>query len=235
MALDHPGTDRTWVQPAGPHGYYGLSRPEMVELLPAGLESLLDVGCGEGAFLDAVRARTPHLRLRGIESEEAPARRARDRGLDVTNGSFPDGIDTSERFDCIVFNDVLEHLVDPWDALRAARSLIGEGGCVVASIPNIRNLETLLALVRRGRWDYVEAGVLDRTHLRFFTRTTILALFEGAGFDIVSIAGGWPLLSRKYRALRVLSLAAGRTLYRESCFRQFHIVARPGAASPIEV
>ncbi|MBA2496372.1 MAG: class I SAM-dependent methyltransferase [Acidimicrobiia bacterium] len=230
MALDYPDPDRTSVQPAASHGYYGLSRPEMVELVPSGLESLLDVGCGEGAFLDAVRARDPNLRLCGIEQEEAPARRARDRGLDVITGAFPDGIDASERFDCIVFNDVLEHLVDPWGALRAARDLLGDSGCVVASIPNIRNLETLFTLVRHGGWDYSDAGVLDRTHLRFFTRSTIVELFDEAGYEIVSIKGGWPLSDRRSRALRVLSLAAGRSMYRESCFRQFHIVARPVAA-----
>ena len=228
MALDHPGPEQ--IATAGPpHGYYGLSRPEMIELLPPGIESLLDVGCGEGAFLDAVRSARPSVRLRGIEPEEAPARRACDRGLAVTNGSFPEGIGTSERFDCIVFNDVLEHMIDPWGALRAARDLLGDDGCVVASIPNIRNLETLFALVRRGRWDYVDAGVLDRTHLRFFTRSTILALFDGAGYDVVSVRGGFPLVDRRSRALRVLSLVAGRSLYREGCYRQFHVVARPVA------
>ncbi len=72
--------------------------------------------------------------------------------------------------------------------------------------------------------------MLDRTHLRFFTRSTIVELFDEAGYEIVSIKGGWPLSDRRSRALRVLSLAAGRSMYRESCFRQFHIVARPVAA-----
>lgn len=210
-------------------GYYGLDRPEMLELVPTGTTSLLDVGCGEGAFLDACRRHRPDLRVSGIEAVARPAHRARERGLDVTIGSFPADLPPSERFDCIVFNDVLEHLVDPWAALVVARQRLGDDGCIVASIPNIRNLETLVALVRRGRWDYVDAGVLDRTHLRFFTRSSILALFEGAGYEVVTIRGGMPLRSRRFRVLRVLSLAAGRTMYREGCFRQFHLVARPVA------
>ncbi|MDQ3462570.1 MAG: class I SAM-dependent methyltransferase [Actinomycetota bacterium] len=230
--MHHPGPDQAAVPSDGPHGYYGQSRPEMVELLPSGIGSLLDVGCGEGAFLDAVRARRPSVRLRGIEPEVAPAQRARDRGLDVTTGSFPGGVDPSERFDCIVFNDVLEHLIDPWGGLRAARDLLDDGGFVVASIPNIRNLETLFALVRRGRWEYLDSGVLDRTHLRFFTRSTIFDLFDVAGYEVVTIMGGWPLRARRWWVLRLLSIAAGRTLYREGCFRQFHVVARPVIPPP---
>jgi len=226
MALDHPGPSQAVEEVGGPDGYYGLARTEMLELLPAGIKSLLDVGCGEGAFLDACRQRLPNLRLSGIEPTEEPASRARARGLDVTTGSFPDDLPPSERFDCIVFNDVLEHLVDPWAALQTAGERLSDEGWVVASIPNIRNLETMLALVRHGAWDYVDAGVLDRTHLRFFTRSTILALFEGAGYDVVTIRGGWPLEARKFRALRFLSIAAGRTLYRDGSFRQFHLVAR---------
>lgn len=223
MALDSPGG-------AGveqPDGYYGLGRHEMLELLPSDIRSLLDVGCGEGAFLEACRSARPSLRLRGIEAAEAPANRARNRGLEVTIGTFPDDLPPSEPFDCIVFNDVLEHMVDPWAALEQARGRLTDKGSVLASIPNVRNLDTLFDLVRRGRWDYVDAGVLDRTHLRFFTRSTILGLFEGAGYEVVTIRGGMPLLGRRFRALRVLSIAAGRTLYRDGCFRQFHLVARP--------
>lgn len=226
--MDDPGDDAP-APAAEADGYYGLARLEMMALVPEGVESLLDVGCGDGAFLDAVRAHRPAVRLRGIETEGAPARRARDRGLDVTHGAFPDDLDPSERFDCMVFNDVLEHLIDPWGALRVARSRLRAGGYVVASIPNIRNLETLFTLVRGGHWDYADSGVLDRTHLRFFTRATILELFDAAGYEVVSIAGGWPLVDRRSRALRVLSIAAGRSLYREGRFRQFHVVARPGA------
>lgn len=207
--------------------YYGQRRLEMVDLLPARTTAVLDVGCGEGAFLDALRERRPDLRLAGIEPVETAGAAARRRGLHVVSGSFPDDVPDGEAFDCIVFNDVLEHVVDPWDALRAAREVLGDGGCVVASIPNVRNLETLVALVRRGRWDYVDAGVLDRTHLRFFTRATILELFAGAGFEVVSIRGGFALGGRRWRLLRAMSILGGRTLWRESLFRQFHLVAEP--------
>lgn len=227
MVADHSAAEGVNAEDDGPGGYYGLDRPEMLELVPAGITSLLDVGCGEGAFLDACRRHLPDVRLSGIEPVEVPARRARDRDLDVTTGSFPADLPPSERFDCIVFNDVLEHLVDPAGALVAARGRLSDDGCIVASIPNIRNLETLFALVRRGRWDYVDAGVLDRTHIRFFTQSSILALFEDVGYEVVTIKGGWPLTSRKFRALRLLSIAAGRTMYREGCFRQFHLVAEP--------
>jgi hypothetical protein len=79
---------------------------------------------------------------------------------------------------------VLEHMEDPAAALVAARTLLTPEGCVVASVPNVRNVRVLVPLLLRGRWDYQESGPLDRTHLRFFTRATMRELFECAGYQV---------------------------------------------------
>jgi 2-polyprenyl-3-methyl-5-hydroxy-6-metoxy-1,4-benzoquinol methylase len=86
-----------------------------------------------------------------------------------------------------VVADVLEHLRDPWGALTDLVAVLRPGGWVVASVPNVRVFTVLLPLVRKGRFEYKEAGVLDRTHLRFFTRSSAIALVEGSGLAVESI------------------------------------------------
>jgi 2-polyprenyl-3-methyl-5-hydroxy-6-metoxy-1,4-benzoquinol methylase len=97
---------------------------------------------------------------------------------------LPDGY-----FDCIVFNDVLEHLVDPWTVLRSIKVKLKSGGCVVASIPNVRHFSNLRQLILEKEWRYMDCGVLDRTHLRFFTEKSIRRMFEDCGYNLCSIDG----------------------------------------------
>ena len=87
------------------------------------------------------------------------------------------------RPDCVIFADVLEHLVDPWAAVRQAREMLAPGGALVVSIPNVLHHAVVKDLLR-GRFDYRDAGVLDRTHLRFFTAATARELVEQAGFRV---------------------------------------------------
>lgn len=87
------------------------------------------------------------------------------------------------RYDVVIAADVLEHLKDPLRALRAMDRLCDIGGRVIVSVPNVAHASVRLALLD-GRWDYTEQGLLDRTHIRFFTRSTLLALFAAAGVDV---------------------------------------------------
>jgi hypothetical protein len=103
----------------------------------------------------------------------------------------------------VIFNDVLEHLVDPWEALESTRDLLDRDGCVVASIPNVRHVAVIQPLVLRGTWNYTDSGILDRNHLRFFTRSTIVELFVTTGFVVnrldpirVARVGEWALVNK---------------------------------------
>ena len=164
---------------------YDFRRGEMLRFLPPHLKSLLDVGCASGRFLGAVRERFPDADLWGIDPVAYDI--GEDDAFHRVVGRYPDDLPGGRQFDCIVFNDVLEHLVDPWEALRETAPLLAPGGAVVASIPNIRNVDILRGLVIHGRWEYVDKGILDRTHLRFFTRSGIVDLFERAGWQVHSI------------------------------------------------
>ena len=109
-------------------------------------------------------------------------------------------------FDCVVFNDVLEHTVDPETLLRSVRRYLSRDGVVVCSIPNVRYFPVLLKLVLLKEWRYEESGVLDRTHLRFFTIRSIKRMFEDLDFDVLTIEGINRINSWKAVLASVLSL-----------------------------
>jgi len=168
--------------------YPDADRHSVISFIPPTAHRLLDVGCWQGAFGRELKRRNPKLEVVGIEANTAAAAVAGSRLDKVIAGRFPEDLAPENGlFDCIVFNDVLEHLVDPWEALRRTRTLLADTGKVVALIPNVRHVRAVLPLLFRGRWDYTDTGLLDRTHLRFFTRATMVELFETTGFTVESI------------------------------------------------
>lgn len=205
--------------------YVDDPRQEVLDLLPLGARSVLDIGCGAGGFGRELRARAPETRIVGVEAVQESARRARHNGYDlVVDGYFPDTAHLlDEHFDLVVLNDVLEHMVDPWTALAAATPLLADGGHVVASIPNIRYFPVVVDLVRHDRWTYTDWGVLDRTHLRFFTETTMRQMFEDAGLEIVGTTGiNSAFQLAKWRRLRFLRGRSG-----SAEFMQYVVIGRP--------
>jgi 2-polyprenyl-3-methyl-5-hydroxy-6-metoxy-1,4-benzoquinol methylase len=157
----------------------------MVDLV-GGTKRVLDVGCATGYLASALVERG--CTVSGIEYDETAAEEARphlERLVvgDVEALDFADAFG-DDRFDVIVFGDVLEHLRDPLAVLRSARRLLAAGGSVVASIPNIAHGSVRLALLA-GRFDYQPLGLLDDTHIRFYTRASIENLFHQA--DLVPI------------------------------------------------
>ena len=164
--------------------YFGHARPEVVELVPRAARRVLDIGCGAGRLGEALKARQP-AEVVGIELDEAAAAVARIRLDDVLVGDierlapeFP-----AASFDAIVCADALEHMREPGRVLRMARSWLAPEGRLIASIPNVRYHGVVRSLLD-GNWTYEPAGLLDRTHLRFFTRREVEKLFHRAGFVV---------------------------------------------------
>ncbi len=207
----------------GPPAYPFDPRHEMLELVPVGARRVLDVGCGRGGFGWTLGRGRPAATLWGLEPEPDLAAEASAHYHRVVAGAFPEALPGDrDRFDCIVFNDVLEHLADPWDALGRARRLLGPGGAVVASVPNVRNARTLFDLAVRGDWTYVELGVLDRTHLRFFTRRSMVAMFDACGYRVEALVGVHPLGASHGRPGRMVPRLLG-----ELAYTGFGLRARP--------
>jgi SAM-dependent methyltransferase len=145
-------------------------------------KSILDVGCGYATTSE--RLRRLGNRVTGIESSGQAVEVAKSRLDRVIEADLQQAA-VNENFDCIIFADVLEHL--PWPAAVLERYLqfLAPGGSVIVSLPNVGLWSMRLSLLA-GRFNYADTGVLDRTHLRFFTRRTACALIEGAGLSIVS-------------------------------------------------
>lgn len=166
--------------------YYGAVRTEVLPFLPDHVNDLLEVGCGDGGTLGYLRSIGRVERAVGLELFPSAAQAARAHADLVIEGD----IETIEldlelgSFDAILCLDVLEHLIDPWATVRKLSELLRPGGVLVASIPNVRHASLLAQLVLRGRWDYAESGLLDRTHLRFFTRATATELLESSGLRL---------------------------------------------------
>lgn len=161
--------------------YGDADREHTLRLVPGNAASVLDVGSGSGHFLETLKRRQPHTITWAIDANQDCSQRP---GVDnFVRGIYPEAA-PREQFDVVVFNDVLEHLVDPWSALRDTHGYLSPDGVVIASIPNIRHYSVIKPLVAQGRFTYREMGLLDRTHLRFFTFSSACDLFETTGFTI---------------------------------------------------
>lgn len=205
--------------------YEEMQRPDVEAIVPVTARRILDVGCGAGNLGAALKTRNRDVSVTGIEMSPALAAIASGRIDRVLTGTIeehianlPDGT-----FDCMIFADVLEHMINPHQVLRDLRpKLDPERGVLVASIPNVRHWLVLRELVLRGRWEYAERGLLDSGHLRFFTEQSILSMVAWAGYrvEFVDMVGSAP------RPLWWCNrLLAGRL--RPFIAYQYLIVARP--------
>jgi len=170
--------------------YYDNLNTDLLEAIPANCQLVLEVGCGAGRLGLEYKKKTPGCAYYGVEIDSPSAAIAGTR-LDMALCGSIEQIDLSflnGKADCIVYGDVLEHLIDPWAVLRAHRRLLKPGGKMVACIPNSQHWSMLMSLLG-GNWTYQENGLLDRTHLRFFTLRTISDLFAQAGMSLDSVVG----------------------------------------------
>ena len=160
---------------------------------------VLDVGCAWGYLAEALRVNG--CRVTGIEKDAAAAEQAREfcENIVIGDADDPDVLrEAGKDFGVIICADVLEHLVDPWTTLKSLKNLLASNGELIVSIPNIAYWQMRLHLLI-GRFDYTDTGLLDRTHLRFFTVDTFHRLLSECGLTvtdrIINDAGlpGFPL------------------------------------------
>jgi SAM-dependent methyltransferase len=173
---------------ARPDGYYDDDRSDVLPLVPTTARTYLDVGAARGQFGRLLRQARPVAFAAAVEPEPVEID---PRSYEVVyQTTFPLPATQAAGLppiDCVSFNDVLEHMTDPWAALRQARELLSSRGVVVVSIPNVHNLATLFDLLGRGDWPYAASGVLDVDHVRFFTARSGRRLLEACGLTVEAV------------------------------------------------
>jgi SAM-dependent methyltransferase len=189
----------------GMSGYYGTVRSELFPYLPEGERGLrvLELGCGSGVTGARLKALGRAAHVTGVEYVEEAAQEARAvldtvYHADLATFVLPEEAGT---FDLLLCPDVIEHLVSPETILRRMVGRVRPGGWVLTSTPNVRYWRIVYDLAVRGRWDYADAGILDRTHVRFFTKHSILGLHRDLGLEVeafgyTELAGKRALLDR---------------------------------------
>jgi 2-polyprenyl-3-methyl-5-hydroxy-6-metoxy-1,4-benzoquinol methylase len=184
-------------------GYFSAARTDLLQMLPRGGGlRLLELGAGDGATLRAAKALGLASWVAGIDIVAPPAAAEGQPGIDLFLHGNVETLDPASLpggLDAVLCADVLEHLVEPWRVVSLVAGLLKPGGVLLSSIPNVRNHRALRAIVLQGDFRYQPAGLLDRSHLRFFCRKNVRELFEQAGLVVEAMEenmGGYGLRHR---------------------------------------
>lgn len=173
--------------------YFSRARKEITPLLTEEIHEscrILEIGCSKGYTLEWLK----NIGCCGWAAGVEPY---------ADLGTNPEAIDQffkldiekelpdlpHESIDLILCLDVLEHLINPWETLKRVNLLLKPGGLWIISVPNIRNYHIILDLAFKGKFNYTESGILDQTHLRFFTRSTAVELIQCTGAKPIKVLG----------------------------------------------
>ena len=218
--------------------YFRHLNTRLFDCLPAGMDRVLEFGCSAGMLGKAYKSQNPDTVWHGIEINKAAADNAKEN-LDAVwvlnaNELKPNKTMLKEPYDAIIYGDVIEHLIDPVKSMPAHLELLKSGGELIACIPNVQHWTVVKDLLQ-GNWDYRNAGLMDNTHLRFFTRKSIrkllhklqLTLIEQQRFSYENEAFA-KRLHEKDEILDVLRLAnqAAGLEFNEFDFRTFQYMVR---------
>lgn len=169
------------------HYYAGINN-HLFNQVPANAKKIFEIGCGFGNFGELYKRHNPEACYYAMEINPDAAKVAATKLDHVFCGSIESSALVDDQFDCIIFGDVLEHLYNPLEALSKVRSMLKPGGCVLCSVPNVQH-HTIIASLLAGDFQYQDMGLMDRTHIRFFTYASFIKLLLDAGFlpEIVDV------------------------------------------------
>ncbi|SMC71268.1 Methyltransferase domain-containing protein [Moheibacter sediminis] len=204
--------------------YYTYPRYDMLRYVPQDISKVLEIGCGNGVFIKLIKENLKRdIESWGIELMEEYAEEARSIIDNVQVGKCEELIPNlpDNYFDLIIFNDVLEHLLDPKSVLMDLKGKLTNKGKIICSIPNMRYHENLFGLVFKSHWEYEDSGIMDFTHLKFYTHKSIKKLFSDSGYNIDHFEGISKTKSLKPYLFRLLLFFGGSDIF----YKQFAVVA----------
>lgn len=206
-------------------GYFSRIKWDIIEFVRDGDNKILEIGCGEGNSGKALKEQGKAVEVVGVEKVPEIAEIAKTKidkvicsDVEVVKLPF-----SKEYFDYVIMGDVLEHLYDPWKVVSELRQYLKRGGYVIASIPNIRNWRIVRDVILKGEWKYSHEGILDDTHLRFFTKKSMISLFESRDFVVSRIIPRFKFLPRsKHKTINKFTFG----LFEDFLTRQYIVEAR---------
>ncbi|MCK1667873.1 class I SAM-dependent methyltransferase [Bradyrhizobium sp. 153] len=183
--------------------YYHWSRREIEPLLPKQCSHILEVGAGAGATLRWLKNIYPKSETTAIEINPALSNELKLNADLTIIGPVDQSIVRLKRYDLILLLDVLEHLPDPSETLQNLAKVLKPGGRVIVSVPNVAHFSVSIPLLLQRRFRYQDAGILDRTHLRFFVEETAMKLLNDADLNVTdALIGG---MERRAKVFNLLS------------------------------
>ena len=203
--------------------YHARVRDDVLELVPVGTQTVLDIGGGIGssaAYLKNVGKATKAIVVDLVADNCLPEIDAGYAGNLEDPELLKRVVSEQGKFDAILCLDVLEHLTDPWSVIDYCHDTLNPNGVIVASIPNVRNHQLLLPLIFKGQFNLTQSGILDRTHLRWFVKDTAIELMTRKNLNLEHIEGR--MYGRKKKLLNALTLG----LFRHFFYLQYFVRVR---------
>jgi len=207
--------------------YYTIDRSEMLDFLPNldGSSRVIEIGCGDANFLHKIKSQygcecwgvEPYL----LDKNSIYIHSSVDRFLGVPIEDALDSIPINY-FDLIILNDVIEHLQDPETILSGLKSRLTENGVILMSVPNFLFYGNVFEILVLKDFKYKDFGILDRTHLRFYTRKSLIETLENNDFKIINLSGINQEIGVFYWLLNIFSFG----YFRESKFLQFAVLVK---------
>lgn len=188
--------------------YFSHARREILPLLPPKFSRIFELGCGDGSTLRMIKSHFEVSFCAGLDIDGrsiAGAKQHLDLAVqeNIEQTELPDAV---RDIDVILCLDVLEHLADPWRVVGMLHQRLSGSGVIIASIPNVRYFRVSLPLVFNGSWELADAGILDRTHLRFFVKKTAVDLMTSSGLHLQQLIPLGLEAGRKARLVNMLTL-----------------------------
>lgn len=203
--------------------YYSCDRLEMLDLIPEKIKTTIEFGCSNGIFSRAIKEKLA-TESWGVDIDVEATKKATKILDKVILGDAFEVLEILPRdyFDCVICNDFLEHIINPKDFLIALKPHLKNNAYLVCSLPNVRYWKNIAELIFKKDWRYRESGILDYTHLRFFTEKSMKRLIQESGLKIERMKGLHPEKSLIFLIPNLLIMGA----HNDMKYLQFGIVAR---------
>jgi 2-polyprenyl-3-methyl-5-hydroxy-6-metoxy-1,4-benzoquinol methylase len=198
--------------------YYKNLRPEVYQIIPNQSKIILEIGCGEGEFSNNFN-RKFITEYWGIDLDKKSVEVANTKLDKVFHGDFDDIENKlpNGHFDLVICNDVIEHMKNAEEFMVKIKAKLNPCGFLVGSIPNIRHYSIIKNLLFNGDWRYEDFGIMDKTHLKFFTKKSMMRMFENSGYKVLHIDG----INKSYPSNKFFSFISKKIISDEFLYQQY--------------